>query len=147
MRGGHREGAGRKPGLNNRVARWPVRWTEAEEKAIEFAAYQSRKTPSEYIRESTLTHITGEPMPGKLTDDQRHIRQVAHAELKRAIRNGLITKTGKCIGCASDVGVQMHLDDYAKPMEPRELCKVCHMAVHKQIGAYAFKKQFDRAAP
>lgn len=57
MRGGAREGAGRKLGSNNRSVRWPIRWTEEEQQEIESAAVALGKPPSEIIRAGTLEKI------------------------------------------------------------------------------------------
>jgi len=57
MRGGHREGAGRPFGLNNKYIRWPIRWTRGEAARIELAADMAGKKPTAFIRDATMDAI------------------------------------------------------------------------------------------
>lgn len=57
MRGGIRQGAGRKPGSAKSVPRGTVkqvRWTAAEWQQVESAAQLAAQTPSEFVRSATL---------------------------------------------------------------------------------------------
>ncbi len=54
MRGGKREGAGRKPSPETRRVRWPVRWTSDEMAEIEVAATEAGQTPTDFIRDAAL---------------------------------------------------------------------------------------------
>ncbi len=54
MRGGKRQGAGRKPRSDNRAVHRPVRWTAGEEAEIEAAAKKAGKSPTDFVRETAL---------------------------------------------------------------------------------------------
>lgn len=60
MRGGIRQGAGRKPGSAKQDHRGTVkqiRWTAEEWQQVEQAAVSAGKTPSEFIRGATLEKV------------------------------------------------------------------------------------------
>ncbi|WP_027360677.1 plasmid mobilization protein [Desulforegula conservatrix] len=60
MRGGTRQGAGRKPGSSNKEKKpgrnltKQIRWYESEWEQIEAAAEKAGMTPSEFIRNAAL---------------------------------------------------------------------------------------------
>lgn len=63
MRGGKREGAGRKKGSVKEAARTvtkQVRWTSKEWESVETAAAAVKETPSDYQRKATLDRISRE---------------------------------------------------------------------------------------
>lgn len=60
MKGGKRPGSGRPAGTtadNPRRVRFPVRWTEEEQRLIEQAAKHTGKSASEIIRDATMEWI------------------------------------------------------------------------------------------
>ncbi len=60
MRGGIRQGAGRKPGsakLDHRGTVKQVRWTAEEWQKVESAARSASQTPSEFVRSATLAKV------------------------------------------------------------------------------------------
>ena len=83
-------------------------------------------------------------MPGRLTDEEWRQRLRVHSEVAKAIRTGILVRTGKCSICDSTLRVQFHHHDYSKPLEVVELCKLHHMEQHRILKTYAFKKQFPR---
>ena len=55
----------------------------------------------------------------------------AAAQARYALKKGLIEKKA-CENCSSDK-VEMHHDDYSRPLEIRWLCRSCHMKEHKHL--------------
>lgn len=66
-----------------------------------------------------------------LTPEQKR-RANCRAYAKTYLRRGKITKA-PCEKCA-DPKVEMHHDDYSKPLQVRWLCRKCHMDHHQQRG-------------
>ncbi len=54
MKGGKRDGAGRKNSENKRAVRWPIRWTAEEQQLILIASEKSGKSPTDIIRTAAL---------------------------------------------------------------------------------------------
>jgi hypothetical protein len=59
---------------------------------------------------------------------------IAHNKVKRAIKNGIIKKTG-CIFCGRPDS-QGHHFDYTKPLDVVWLCPIHHRKVHDFMGLY-----------
>lgn len=49
---------------------------------------------------------------------------------KAAVRNGLIVKPDGCQVCGTKDKIEIHHDDYDKPMSVRWLCRECHCRHH-----------------
>lgn len=54
---------------------------------------------------------------------------VARDRARYAIKAGKLPK-GNCTGCGTDEDLQMHHDDYNKPLEVTWLCRQCHVDLH-----------------
>ena len=63
-----------------------------------------------------------------LTEKQK-IKSNARSYAKMYLRRGKLTKK-RCEKCG-DEEVQMHHEDYSKPLSITWLCKTCHRAYHK----------------
>jgi ribosomal protein S27AE len=50
----------------------------------------------------------------------------AHSKVNNALRDGKITKPGKCQICGSDYFLHAHHEDYSRPLEVVWLCARCH---------------------
>lgn len=56
----------------------------------------------------------------------------ARQQVSEAVKKGLLIRPGACSQCAaSDVPIQAHHPDYAKPLEVLWLCTKCHGAAHR----------------
>lgn len=53
-------------------------------------------------------------------------------EVKKAIRNGVLTRPKECSRCGDIGRVHAHHDDYRQPLDVRWLCSACHLAFHKR---------------
>lgn len=50
----------------------------------------------------------------------------AHSALWTAIQSGTVQRKDRCDNCGADGRIEAHHDDYAKPLDVRWLCGVCH---------------------
>lgn len=66
----------------------------------------------------------------RLDSDQRR-RANARSYASVYVRRGLLVKL-PCENCG-DNHVQMHHDDYDRPLDVRWLCRPCHLALHAAI--------------
>ena len=57
----------------------------------------------------------------------------AHLRVARAVMNGTIIREYNCSKCNSDIRVEAHHEDYAKPLEVVWLCNKCHSSRHVEI--------------
>ncbi len=64
-------------------------------------------------------------------------KKVAQLALQRAIERGLIVRPERCEDCNGTNRVEGHHNDYAKPLEVRWLCRICHKAWHRKHGEAA----------
>jgi hypothetical protein len=53
----------------------------------------------------------------------------------RALKKGIINRETSCSKCGSNYLVQMHHEDYDKPLDVVFLCKYCHMQRHSEMLA------------
>jgi len=61
--------------------------------------------------------------PEKYEEHRR--RKKAHRSANYALQKGILTK-GRCLICHTTKNVEMHHEDYDKPLEVTWLCKSCH---------------------
>jgi len=60
-------------------------------------------------------------------------KKQAQGFARTALFNGKIKKQEFCSKCGSDYLVQMHHEDYTKPLDVVFLCKYCHMQRHQEL--------------
>lgn len=60
-------------------------------------------------------------------------KHYAHKLVLYAIKLGMMQKQKECQKCRNNIRVEAHHEDYAKPLEVQWLCKVCHVARHKEL--------------
>lgn len=69
------------------------------------------------------------------------IKWAAHILVNNKVKNGTLVKADSCEDCGTtDLRLHGHHDDYAKPLEVRWLCPVCHKAWHSKNGEGANSK-------
>lgn len=83
-----------------------------------------RRCKSEYTRLHRKKH-------SELTDEERK-RSNARSYANQYLRRGRITKK-PCEKCGSTYKLQMHHDDYDKPLDIKWLCKDCHLEIHNKL--------------
>lgn len=79
---------------------------------------------------------------GRITGSKAKIRWIEHNPVKRAaqvklgnaLKGGKIKKPPCCEQCNSKGRIHGHHDDYAKPLNVRWLCALCHSGWHKIHG-------------
>lgn len=57
-------------------------------------------------------------------------RNSAHCKVRDALKSGLIIKPKSCSKCNKIGEVEGHHEDYARPLEVKWLCSVCHSDLH-----------------
>lgn len=91
----------------------------------------------------------------KLTDEERNLRLIARAEVKRAISHGVLQRPGACEECGAYSGTgcggtwnipEAHHDDYTKPLAVRWLCHWCHRSADKAVRRKAKQKLMAKLA-
>ncbi len=65
------------------------------------------------------------------------LKKQAHHAVNNAVRDGKMAKPSACEQCGSSFWVEGHHDDYAKPLEVRWLCALCHKRWHAEHGEAA----------
>lgn len=67
--------------------------------------------------------------------DNNAIKRGANVIVGNAVRDGKLEKQYFCSVCGIDnVRIHGHHDDYAKPLEVRWLCSICHNDWHRENG-------------
>jgi hypothetical protein len=66
--------------------------------------------------------------------EKNPVKYYAHQLVTTMVRAGRIVKPEFCEECSSIDRVEGHHDDYAKPLEVRWLCSLCHKKWHKENG-------------
>lgn len=61
-------------------------------------------------------------------------KRKAHSVVSNAIRDGKLKRGTECEVCGASGRLEAHHDDYAKPLEVKFLCGVCHKAWHLVHG-------------
>ena len=61
------------------------------------------------------------------------VKSAARRKAYQAKINGRITVPDECEECGGQSPLDMHHDDYSKPLDVRFLCKPCHWAKHTTI--------------
>ena len=102
------------------------------------AAYDREKRgtdPNWHARHRSANKRYVRTAKGKATQ-VKHVRKYrhrhpakarAHDVLNKAIRRGEVAVTGVCQRCGSTKRVERHHEDYSKPLEFEELCRIpCH---------------------
>ena len=71
----------------------------------------------------------------KKWESKNFIKKGASTIVGNAVRDGLLEKPSRCESCQSAPNrLHGHHDDYAKPLEVRWLCSVCHRQWHTENG-------------
>ena len=66
------------------------------------------------------------------------VKRAANIAVCNAVCDGRLEKKCSCESCgATGVRIHGHHDDYAKPLDVRWLCPICHSAWHKEHGEAA----------
>lgn len=55
----------------------------------------------------------------------------ANAAVRRAVREGVLTRDLTCGDCGSRALIHLHHDDYSQPLKVRALCRDCHLLWHR----------------
>lgn len=65
--------------------------------------------------------------------ERNPLKRQVHTALRTAVRNGAVQIPEQCQNerCRRSGSLGAHHDDYAKPLEVRWLCALCHRAHHK----------------
>lgn len=69
-----------------------------------------------------LNHLTGEA----------RLKYIARSYARVYLKRGLLTEQ-PCEGCGGEE-VEIHHDDYSKPLQVRWMCRKCHLAHHREHG-------------
>jgi len=103
-------------------------------KAISHTDYNNRK---EYISECIKAYRrTENGKKSRLTESRRAskkdpVKFYAQRCLSKRFKSGTLKKRNSCEICY-DTPTQCHHENYSKPFEFIELCKRCHVILHKQ---------------
>lgn len=54
----------------------------------------------------------------------------ARNEVRKARRNGVLSKPDVCEDCSAKVELQAHHPDYDRPLDVRWVCRDCHTSIH-----------------
>ena len=102
---------------------------------------KNRKDNIDYYRQYDVDRFANNPERRKLAIEncknyrkQNPVKYKAHAMVNSRIRSGAIIKADQCECCDSIENLHAHHDDYAKPLDIRWLCPVCHKAWHSKYG-------------
>lgn len=68
----------------------------------------------------------------KIWQEKNPQKRSAHCIANNAKRSGLLVPPGRCEMCKRDLSLQMHHDDYSKPLIVQWLCSRCHGVVHRK---------------
>lgn len=96
--------------------------------------YQRSKKGKDSIRaykNNNATKISESKMRYNKTKEEA-VKLACRKKLNGKIRNGKIVKRSICEICY-EIKTECHHDDYSKPFDFVELCKRCHIAIHKQM--------------
>jgi hypothetical protein len=98
-------------------------------------AIDNRNSKIDYYREYDRSRPRrGSVEATKRYRDENPVKYHAHSLINNLVRTRKIIKPSSCESCGSSTGVEGHHDDYAKPLEVRWLCSVCHKKWHKENG-------------
>ena len=102
---------------------------------IEYAR-QYRDQNAEMVRAKAMAYFStpeGRAVNNKATRKYKranHHKRRAQNRANKAVRGGKLTKE-PCAVCGVDKGMEMHHEDYDKPLEVVFLCRRCHQTLHK----------------
>ena len=99
------------------------------------AVIENRNSKIDYYRE----YDRSRPRRGSAEVTRKYrsenpVKYYAHCLVNNLVRVGKMVKSSKCECCGDSTRVEGHHDDYAKPLEVRWLCAVCHKKWHKENG-------------
>jgi len=66
----------------------------------------------------------------KAWNEANREKQRIHASVNHEIKMGRLVR-GPCCQCGSEVNIDAHHHDYAKPLEVTWLCRSCHLKEHR----------------
>jgi len=66
--------------------------------------------------------------------EKNTVKRATHILIGNALRSGKIKKPVSCEECACCDTLHGHHDDYAKPLDVRWLCSICHAEWHDKNG-------------
>jgi hypothetical protein len=58
----------------------------------------------------------------------------AQTDVLNALRRGELVRPDCCSGCGEAKRIEAHHDDYARPLDVRWLCRLCHRSWHSDHG-------------
>jgi len=70
----------------------------------------------------------------KINFGKQKPKRDAHKLVMYAVKLGMIKKPEVCSKCGSNIRIEGHHEDYTKPLDVQWLCKVCHVARHRELN-------------
>lgn len=103
--------------------------------------YESRRARQPHRVEARMLYaITTQGKESRRRAGQKYqesnpIKRAAQIMVGNAVRDGRLNKPDRCSECgATPKNLHGHHDDYAKPLNVRWLCPMCHKKWHQQNG-------------
>lgn len=102
----------------------------------------ARKYMREYGKQKYVKEARTKWAQGKGKESQLRYRNIpanqnkkrAQVQVMNALRRGDLARLEECEDCGSNKLIEAHHDDYAKPLDVRWLCRLCHRNWHRLNG-------------
>lgn len=112
-----------------------------EKPVAEFSKY---KSGNPFCNCKKCEHLLDKKRPGyyackKRSKLQQKPKRKIHKRIYDLIKFGSI-KRCPCVLCGSEINIEAHHNDYAKPLEITWLCRNHHQWLHKVLFKYEYKK-------